>query len=48
MGASDASKLMLDPEAPIIGIPGTNSETIHDKAAKIAVKAISRADSFNF
>jgi len=46
IGANAASKLILEPEAPIIGIPGINSDTIHDKAAKIAAKAISLADIF--
>lgn len=44
MGAKATSKLILEPEAPIIGIPGTNSETIQESAAKIAIKATFRAD----
>ena len=44
MGAKAASKLILEPEAPIIGIPGTNSETTQDNAAKTAAKAILRED----
>lgn len=39
---------MLALERPIIGMPGTTLTTIADNAAKIAVKARSREDSFNF
>ena len=44
MGAMAASSVMRAPDMPTMGIPGTNMIMTTDRAAKTAVRAMSRVE----